>query len=285
MSELFDFKASSKNYAVMGNPVKHSRSPQIHSLFAQQCQIDLEYDLIQVDVGGFDQAVSHFMAHGGSGLNITIPFKVEAWQLCNKKPNRTSIRAIRAESVNTLKFEEDGSIFGDNTDGIGIVRDIENNIGYSIKGSRILIIGAGGAVRGILGPLLDKQPRQVTITNRTIEKARQLVQHFNNTTVISCGLDKKDDAEYDLIINGSATTDLDRTLPAVHQDCIRSDTVVYDMRYGQQPTVFMKWALVHGAQSAYDGLGMLVEQAAESFFLWHNQMPDSLPVIKALRQS
>ena len=285
MSDLFDFKAPKNQYAVMGNPVAHSRSPIIHQMFAQQCNVQLEYTRIQVDVGGFDQAVSHFIAHDGAGLNITVPFKVEAWSLCRRDPNRVSDRANMAESVNTLKFCDDGEIYGDNTDGIGIVRDIENNLGFPLAHKEILIIGAGGAVRGVLGPLLDSAPALVHIVNRTAEKASALAQRFSekaNGRITGSGLDRIEKT-YDLIINGTAAS-LAGKLPAVESSCVGIETVAYDMMYSNEPTLFMKWALSHGAHQAHDGLGMLVEQAAESFRIWHGKSPDTTPVIDYLRK-
>ncbi|NKB63023.1 MAG: shikimate dehydrogenase [Gammaproteobacteria bacterium] len=283
MSDLFDFKPKPKNFAVMGNPVDHSKSPTIHSFFAQQCGVDLEYGRIQVDVGGFEQAVSHFQAHDGAGLNITVPFKVEAWQLCQKTNNQLSKRAQLAQSVNTLKFERDGSIFGDNTDGFGMIHDIQHNIGCILRNQKVLIVGAGGAVRGVLGPLIECQPQSVTIANRTPSKAHELAEQFANPLILATGLEKTDPEGYDLIVNGSSAS-LHNALPGIDVSCIRSSTLVYDMMYASQPTLFMKWALSHGAAGVFDGLGMLVEQAAESFFIWHNKRPDSCSVIEALKK-
>ncbi|NKB76129.1 MAG: shikimate dehydrogenase [Gammaproteobacteria bacterium] len=283
MSDLFDFKPQSKSYAVMGNPISHSKSPTIHSLFAQQCDISLQYDRVQVDIGGFEQAVSHFQAHDGAGLNITVPFKVDAWQLCEKPNNRLSSRAYLAQSVNTLKFESDGSIYGDNTDGFGMVHDIQHNIGYSLSNKNVLIIGAGGAVRGVLGPLLECLPRSVTIANRTSSKAHELAEQFDNPLLTPTSLTKTNPDGYDLIINGSAAS-LSNELPGIESHCVHSETVIYDMMYASQPTLFMKWSLSHGAIRAFDGLGMLVEQAAEAFFVWHNQRPDTKSVIELLRK-
>ena len=283
MSDLFNFQPKPHHFAVMGNPVNHSKSPIIHSQFAQQCSVKLEYGRIQVDIGGFEQAVSHFQAHDGAGLNITVPFKVEAWQLCQKPGHRLSERARIAQSVNTLKFESDGSIFGDNTDGIGMVRDIQKNIGLSIEGKTVLVIGAGGAVRGVLGPLLDCQPSAVTIANRTSSKAYELAEQFDNSPLIPTSLEKTDPRGYDFIINGSAAS-LHNALPGISANSIHDKTVVYDMMYASQPTLFMKWALSHGAAGAFDGLGMLVEQAAESFFIWHDKQPDTSWVISALKK-
>jgi shikimate dehydrogenase len=286
MTDLFDFKPKPSSFAVMGNPVAHSKSPQIHSLFARQLDISMSYERIQVDVGGFDQAVSHFTAHGGAGLNITVPFKVEAWKLCQKGNNELSARAEQAEAVNTLKFRADNTVYGDNTDGAGIVADIENNIGLSLANSRVLIVGAGGAVRGILGPIIEREPSVITIANRTSSKASELVDRFSgscNTSLQSSALEEDGDGEYDLIINGTAAS-LDNSLPGLPENCLSSETVIYDMMYSQQPTIFMQWALSNGAKQAYDGLGMLVEQAAESFYQWHGMRPQTAAVIEAIRK-
>lgn len=302
MTDLFDFEAKSSSFAVMGNPVKHSKSPQIHSLFAQQCGITLDYTQIQVDAGGFYQAVSHFSAQGGTGLNITLPYKVEAFQLCQKNPNTLSPRAQLAEAVNTLLFKTDAKIktlvHGDNTDGAGLVADLQNNIGFSLQDKSILVIGAGGAVRGVIGSLLECQPKGITIANRTADKAIALGERFGNG-VQGMGLEQvdgqvdnrvdnlADNMTFDLIINGTSAS-LKGQLPGISEHYINSNTLVYDMMYnlmnGNQPTVFMKWALSNGAVQVHDGLGMLVEQAAESFHLWHQQRPDSQPVMDALRQ-
>ncbi len=280
MTDLFDFTAKPSAFAVMGNPVKHSKSPQIHRLFAQQFDIALDYTRIQVDVGGFGQALSHFSAHGGAGLNITLPYKVEAAQLCQKPPNSISQRARLAQAVNTLRFATDG-VYGDNTDGAGLVADLHNNIEFSIKDRSILLIGAGGAARGVIGALLDCQPKEVIIANRTIDKANALSHQFGHR-VSAVGLDAVPDQAVDLIINGTAAS-LSRQLTGISEQYINNSTV-YDMMYADQPTIFMQWALSNGATEAYDGLGMLVEQAAESFYLWHGKRPDSRAVIHALRQ-
>ena len=282
MTDLFDFSAQVNRYAVMGNPVEHSQSPRIHQLFARQFDIALEYHRIQVDAGGFAQAVSHFAAHGGSGLNITVPFKVEAWQLCRQPRNRLSERAQRAEAVNTLRFERDRAVLGDNTDGAGMVRDIENNLGLEIAGRRVLVLGAGGAVRGILEPLVRCQPASLTIANRTIHKARALAEKFG-PNIHACGCDRVDGPAFDLIINGTAAS-LGGQLPGIGAHCLGADSLGYDMMYARTPTVFMNWALANGAGRVSDGLGMLVEQAAESFHLWHDKRPDTAPVLSALRR-
>jgi shikimate dehydrogenase len=285
MNDLFDFRPPMRDFAVMGNPVAHSKSPLIHGLFADQCGIRLNYTRIQVDPGGFDQAVSHFSAHGGAGLNITVPFKVEAWELCRRSGNSLSDRARTARSVNTLHFSSDQGVIGDNTDGVGMIRDIEHNLGYPVAGRRVLIIGAGGAVRGVLGPLLACRPASVLVVNRTASRAEALVANYDaeqGTRLTAGSLGSVNEA-YDLVINGTAAS-LDQALPDVSSACFKPDTLAYDMMYGSEPTCFMKWALDNAAGSASDGLGMLVEQAAESFFLWHDVRPDTKPVISHLRK-
>ncbi len=306
MTDLFDFQAPANHFAVMGNPVAHSQSPRIHRLFARQFGIAIHYDRIQVDAGGFRQAVSHFAAHGGAGLNVTVPFKVEAWKLCGTPGNRLSARARRAEAVNTLRFAGnggDGAAFGDNTDGAGLVRDIEHNLGWEIAGRRVLVVGAGGAVRGILQPLAERKPASVTIANRTASRARALAEKFGGggieegadaeadgdaaVTITGCGCERLAAAPnpraFDLIINGSAAS-LAGELPGIGAGCVGANSVAYDLMYAPTPTVFMDWALANGAAAASDGLGMLVEQAAEAFHLWHERRPDTAPVISALRR-
>lgn len=291
MTDLFDFQAQSNCYGVMGDPIAHSKSPQIHQLFAQQFDLAIEYDRIQVPAGGFAQAVSHFIAHGGAGLNVTLPFKVEAWQLCTKSGNQISDRARRAEAVNTLRFDLEHAMHGDNTDGVGMIRDIENNLGVGIKGKRVLMLGAGGAARGVLAPLMQCEPSDLVIANRTAHKARDLAQKFGDeggagTNLMGCGYEKLaqlDDVAFDLIINATAAS-IDGELPDINARCVHADSVAYDMMYARVPTVFMDWARANGASRASDGLGMLVEQAAESFHVWHAQRPDTAAVISALRK-
>ena len=280
MSDFFDFQPKMGKFAVMGNPVEHSRSPDIHRQFALQNGIKLEFQRVHVD-GGFDQAVSHFQADGGTGLNITVPFKVEAWHLCNRTKNYCSGRAEKAQAVNTLRFEENGAIFGDNTDGHGFVRDIQNNIGCSLLNKSILIVGAGGAVRGILQSLLDCQPAKIFLSNRTLSKAHELARQVGGG-VEALHLEDTGQLDYDIIVNGTTASLYDQ-LPPLSVDCINNRTIAYDMVYSQKPTIFIQWALEHGAAAAYDGIGMLVEQAAASFFLWHAIYPDTLPVIESLR--
>lgn len=265
-------------YAVMGNPVSHSLSPRIHQLFASQCGIKLEYRAIQVDEGQFRSAVDQFRQAAGRGLNITVPFKLEAWQLAEQR----SARAEIAGAVNTLKFEDDGTIYGDNTDGVGMLRDITVNLGKPVKAAKVLMIGAGGAVRGVLGPLLEAAPAQVHIANRTAGKASELAELFvEYGCCTASGLDGAGSA-YDIVINGTAAS-LHGQVPDIAADVFADNALAYDMMYSDRPTPFLVWAAENGAAEISDGLGMLVEQAAESFYLWHATRPETEPVIKALR--
>ena len=280
MSDLFDFDKPPPLYAVMGNPVAHSRSPQIHQLFAQQASIEIDYQRIQVDVGGFTQAVSNFQASGGQGLNVTVPFKVEAWGLTDT----CSERAQLARAVNTLWFEA-SSINGDNTDGVGIVRDITDNLQLPIKNTRLLVLGAGGAVRGVLGELLNCYPMQVVVANRTVDKAVEIAGAFQNQSgvdLMGCGFAELEEMHFDIIINGTAAS-LTGEVPSIPKLHYGDHALAYDMVYSTQPTAFMRWAAAAGAPNVSDGLGMLVEQAAESFYIWHNYRPKTKPVIRALR--
>lgn len=275
MSELID------RYAVFGNPVKHSKSPQIHSLFARQTNQSLVYTAELVELGQFEQAVINFIEHNGKGLNITVPFKEDAWKLAK----RHSARAKRAGAVNTLKLEQDGSLYGDTTDGVGLVRDLRQNHHIKIKHKTILIIGAGGAVRGIIEALLEQQPASLLIANRTKQKAVQLAKDFSDLgTIDGCGLDEVSDNSFDIIINGTSAS-LQGDLPPLPESIFDKHSCSYDMMYAAQATVFMQWSLDNGVKQVFDGLGMLVEQAAESFYIWRGVRPETLPVIKHLRET
>jgi shikimate dehydrogenase len=266
-------------YAVMGNPINHSKSPQIHSTFAEQTQQDLIYSAILVPLEKFKEEADHFFRNG-RGLNVTVPFKEDAWQYADTY----SSRALRAGAVNTLIKKEDGSIHADNTDGMGMVRDITVNNACEIKGKRVLVLGAGGAVRGILEPVLEEKPREVVIANRTVSKAQALAEDFSDIGTISgCGFDKVE-GQFDLIINGTSAS-LSGELPPIPATIIHGETTCYDMMYGAEPTVFNQWAADLNAAATLDGLGMLVEQAAESFNLWRGVRPESSPVIKSIRSS
>ena len=266
------------NYCVVGNPVAHSKSPQIHAAFAEQTQQNIFYQAIQVDGGKFKAALKEFQAQGGKGLNITIPFKGEAWEISENRTNR----ADRALAVNTISFDDAGNIIGDNTDGVGLIRDLTINHDISIKDKDILILGAGGAVRGILDPLFDEQPNKVVIANRTISRSEELADIFSDRGDISaCGFDELAGSRFDIIINGTSAS-LQGEVPPLPENLLNDNACCYDMMYSKSDTPFVSWAKTHGASKASDGLGMLVEQAAESFFIWRGVRPDTAPVIKML---
>ena len=280
MSDIFDFDKPRDEYAVMGNPIAHSKSPRIHSLFAAQTGEAVHYTAIQVDPGGFAQAVGNFVASGGKGLNITVPFKQEAWQLVDSR----SERAERAGAVNTIKIEN-GQLFGDNTDGIGLVNDLLRNNSIELQHKRILLMGAGGAARGVLAPLLEQVPTLLVIANRTESRARDLAEEFSDLgQVQGCGYDQTlARHQFDVVINATAAS-LQGELPPLPDDILAETACCYDMMYGAQPTPFMQWAKQHHSTTILDGLGMLVEQAAESFTLWRGVRPETAAVIAALRQ-
>ncbi len=270
---------ASDRYAVMGNPVAHSKSPLIHRLFAEQTGQDMRYEAIEVPRDGFAQAVEAFRAAGGKGLNVTVPFKQEAWRLATRR----SGRAERAGAVNTLVLEEGGGLYGDNTDGVGLVRDLTHNQGVELRGRRILLVGAGGAARGVLEPLLAGAPAQLVIANRTASRAVDLARAFEDLgPVTGCGFPDLAGQSFDLVINATAAG-LEGRVPDLPPGVVTADSLCYDMMYGSEPTAFVRWAQARGARRALDGLGMLVEQAAESFLLWRGVRPDTAPVIASLR--
>ncbi len=266
----------SDKYALIGNPVAHSFSPLIHAEFARQTGHDVEYTRLLAPLDGFAAVVEQFRAQGGKGLNVTLPFKLEAYQLATRR----SARAEHAQAVNTLKFE-DGAVFGDNTDGAGLVRDIEVNLGFPIVAMRVLLMGAGGAARGALLPLLEKKPVTVVIANRTVEKAHELAQRFFHQGCSGCGYDELVNRQFDLVINATSAS-IAGELPPLPAHLFAPRSLAYDMMYGKEPTPFLKFALEQGARIA-DGSGMLIEQAAESFLIWRGVRPDTAPVIAKLR--
>ncbi|MCF6336495.1 MAG: shikimate dehydrogenase [Gammaproteobacteria bacterium] len=283
MSSLFDFDKPADTYAVMGNPISHSRSPQIHAAFAQQTGQRIVYTATQVDPGGFEQAVGNFFANGGKGLNITVPFKREAWKLANE----LGPEAKQAGAVNTLLMNAEGLLVGRNTDGVGLVRDILQNHAGSIAGKKILLVGAGGAARGVLQPLLAEIPAQLLIVNRTPSRAYELAADFNTSdnkqgTLTGGGFDDLAGQHFDLIINATAAS-LQGEVPPLPDETCTANTWCYDMMYSAGPTPFMHWAEQHDAEKSVDGLGMLVEQAAESFFHWRGVRPNTAPVIQTIR--
>ncbi len=270
---------NSLRFAVFGNPIKHSRSPFIHSAFAGQCGLRLEYRAVRVEVGDFPRAVAAFFDAGGSGLNVTVPFKEEAAGLAQE----LTPRASRAGAVNTLWTDDEGQVHGDNTDGIGLVRDMVANLGWAVQGQRVLIVGAGGAVRGILEPLLRELPLSIHIVNRTVERAQRLAHEFAGLgDITASGYDGLCGSQFDLVINASSAG-LCGEAPPLHANILGERTCCYDLLYGAEPTAFMRWAAHNAAWAVSDGLGMLVEQAAEAFFTWHRQRPETQPVIHELR--
>lgn len=266
-------------YAVFGNPIGHSKSPLIHQHFAEQTEQCLSYDKQLVAPDQFEQAAKAFFSAEGKGLNITVPFKLEAYAFADQ----LSERAKQAGAVNTLALQQDGKILGENTDGIGMLRDITVNLGWQLENKRILLLGAGGAVRGVLGPLLGAEPESVVIANRTLAKAAQLAEQFSTQgNVQSCAYKELAGQCFDIVINGTAAS-LSGDLPPLPAKLLSSGACCYDMMYGREPTVFMRWAQQHNAAAVADGLGMLVEQAAESFFLWRGVRPTTQAVISLIR--
>lgn len=266
-------------YAVFGNPIVQSKSPFIHTLFARQTNQQLTYTALQPDSGQFIVAAKAFFNEGGRGCNITAPFKEDAYQFAN----RLTERAELAGAVNTLKKLDDGEIIGDNTDGEGLVQDLLQHK-VVLEGARVLLLGAGGAARGVIQPLLDQKPQQLVVANRTSSKAELLAEMFSSYGNIK-GLGLSDVNEgFDVIIN-STSSGLSGQLPEVSDEIFNTNSVVYDMVYGSGNTVFNQWALDKGAHAAYDGLGMLVGQAAESFMLWRGLRPGSKQVLRELRKN
>ncbi len=268
-------------YAVFGNPIAHSKSPDIHRQFAEQSKQRLSYTAEHIELDAFEKSVRDFPKQNGKGLNITVPFKQQAWSIADQ----LSEQAERAGAVNTLIFSEQGTITGDTTDGIGLVRDLVENHKIEISNKRVLIIGAGGAVRGVIEPMLQQSPSILLIANRTTEKAIQLEKDFSDLgNIKGCGLDQLNSDCFDIVINGTSAS-LQGDLPPLPDTLFCDNACAYDMMYSADPTVFMDWSKQRGAKHVFDGLGMLVEQAAKSFQLWRNVKPDTAPVIKNLRAS
>jgi shikimate dehydrogenase len=263
-------------YVVIGNPIAHSRSPDIHARFAAQTGEHLVYERLLVSVDGFADALGNLMNSGCRGANVTVPFKLEAHELASQ----LSDRAKAAGAVNTLRF--DGTdIFGDNTDGIGLVNDILGNTDIKIAGARVLLLGAGGAARGAILPLLEQKPAMLCIANRTVAKAQQLAEHFAVSGPVSFSSFSDVTPDFDIVINATSAS-MASDVPAVPPSLFRQGVFAYDMMYGREPTVFMRFAAERGA-AVRDGLGMLIEQAAEAFFVWRCVRPDTAPVHAALR--
>lgn len=266
-------------YAVFGHPIGHSKSPRIHSLFAAQTGQALRYEARDVDLPQFAAAAHAFFGEeGGRGLNCTLPLKEAAWRLAGA----ASERARRAQAVNTLVLQPDGTLFGDNTDGIGLLCDLTNRLGVAVRGARVLVVGAGGAARGILAPLLGEQPDRLVIANRTAARADALAAEFTDLgPVVAVGFEALPGRRFDLVINATAAS-LSGALPPLPDDLLAAEACCYDLAYGSEPTPFLRWGAGRGARLSCDGLGMLVEQAAEAFELWRSIRPDTRPVIELL---
>jgi shikimate dehydrogenase len=270
------------HYAVVGNPVAHSLSPRIHAEFARATGESLEYQAIEIATDAFVTGITGLQQRGFKGLNVTVPFKREAWELCNSLSSRARI----AGAVNTLCLQPDGTIHGDNTDGLGLVRDLVDNLKIEIRQRNILILGAGGAVRGVLEPLLALSPARITLANRSVDKARSLAldfTSFGNIEVVAYNEIKCE--AYHLIINATAAG-LSNQVPPVSAMVLEKADVCYDMMYNlKAPTAFVEWSIAHGISRSHDGLGMLVEQAAEAFRLWRGVRPATSLLLSSLRSS
>ncbi len=265
-------------YAVIGNPIEHSKSPWIHQRFAELAGEDIVYRRLLGTLDDFTGDVQRFIAGGGRGLNVTVPFKEQAHDLADT----LSERATAAGAVNTLIVTSEG-LRGDNTDGVGLVRDLRDNHGFDFTGRRVLLLGAGGAARGVLHPLLEAGPAELFIANRTAAKALALADSTSSVRVDGGGLEALAGRRFDLIVNATAAG-LEGKVPDLPSGLLAPGGWTYDMMYGNEPTAFVYWGREQGAQQALDGLGMLVEQAAESFWLWRGERPPTAPVIAELRQ-
>lgn len=265
-------------YAVFGHPITHSKSPRIQQLFAEQTVQAMQYGAQDVPAASFTTAADSFFAAGGKGLNCTVPLKELAWQYAD----HLSERALLAKAVNTLARQADGSIFGDNTDGVGLLTDLTVNHGISLTGANILILGAGGATRGIVPVLLEQQPATVVIANRTVEKAHAIADDFATLGPLQgCAYGSLQGRQFDLILNATSAS-LSGQLPPLPAGLLASEGSCYDLAYANQPTAFVQWGLANHASQSLDGLGMLVEQAAEAFYIWRGIRPETSAVIRLL---
>ena len=268
-------------YAVIGHPIAHSKSPSIHAAFAAQTGQTLVYEALLAPLDGFADTVRRFIAAGGKGMNVTVPFKLEAFALAD----HLSPRAKAAGAVNTLSFRADG-IHGDNTDGLGLVRDLTANLHCPLAGRRVLLLGAGGAARGALQPLIEAGPARLHLANRTAAKAIDLAEQFRPIAgalnLTASGFDDIGGEAFDLVINATAAS-LSAAAPAIPDTVYAPGALAYDMMYGAEPTTFLLAARAAGARRVADGLGMLAEQAAESFLIWRGVRPDTAAVLATLR--
>lgn len=268
-------------YAIIGNPISQTKSPALQTAFAEQCRQDMVYGAILAELDGFAAAVREFQKSGGKGMNITMPFKIEAFALADE----LTPRGRAAGAINMFTLRADGTLLGDNTDGFGIVRDITHNLGRCLKGARVLLLGAGGAVRGALLPLFDEQPAEIFVANRTASKAVELAAEFGphaGAIQLAGGGFADISGRFDVIINGSASS-MANEVPPLPADVWNEGSLAYDMAYKKEPTAFVQAARAAGVGQTTDGLGMVVEQGAECFTLWRGMRPDTAPVIAALR--
>lgn len=267
-------------YAVFGFPISHSKSPFIHQQFAKQTGQQIRYEAEEVRPENFDAAVDVFFKEGGKGLNCTVPLK----ELAYEKVDQLTERAKFSGAVNTIKRQEDGSLLGDNTDGIGLLTDLCVNLGVDIEGKRVLVLGAGGASRGIIGPLLKEKPLAFFLANRTVAKAKAMEELFAPIGVIqACSYESLHGHQFDIVLNATSAS-LTGQLPALADQLLAEGALCYDLAYSQEPTAFMLWAQQQKARLIKDGLGMLVEQAAHAFYLWRGVMPNSQTVLARLKQ-
>ncbi len=265
-------------YAVFGHPINHSKSPRIHTEFAHQTGQSIEYTALDVPATDFQKELIRFAVNGGKGLSCTVPLKELAWQLSNEK----SERADRAKAVNTISIGEDRKIFGDNTDGVGLLRDLTINLGISINNLNVLLLGAGGASRGIIEPLLNERPRRMVIANRTLDKAEKLAMEFSAIgSIEAMEFHALTGQSFDLILNATSAS-LSGDLPPLPDGTLNAGGACYDLAYGKQPTAFVRWGERSGARTSVDGIGMLVEQAAEAFYIWRGIRPQTHPIIELL---
>ena len=271
-------------YAVIGHPISHSKSPWIHAQFSKNSDEVIHYGLLESDPSpeAFTQTIKQFIAAGAKGVNVTMPFKEMAWEMAD----HLSERAKLAGAVNTLTFTDDSQILGDTTDGVGLVNDLTENMNVELNQKRILILGAGGAVKGVLQPLLEKEPSLIHVVNRTVERAENLATTFSVYGNISGGSYKDLPAKgtFDVVINATPAN-FSGELPPVPSEAFADNCLAYDMSYGSEPTLFEKWCVENGVSQTSNGLGMLVEQAAEAFYIWRNKRPSTSQVLIDLKHS
>lgn len=265
-------------YRVFGNPIKQSRSPFIHQTFAENSNQALNYETKLSELNGFKSDIADFIVQGGKGANVTVPFKEQALEISDE----LSDRARLAGAVNTLSFRN-GKIYGDNTDGEGLVQDLLRNL-VQLENSQILILGAGGAAKGVVLPILAQNPVSIVIANRTVSKAEALIEQFNDSKLHACGFEQTSGTVFDVIINATSAS-LSGKIPTISTSTITKSTVCYDMVYGKELTPFLSWAKAQGAAKVIDGIGMLVGQAAESFNIWRGVKPEVDMVIEQLKSS